>query len=583
MREKSKKIFINKNKKKNTLRKQWTRNIMIFIGVLFLCFGLFLYKIINTATNQILNISLKSTASFISRELSQYDIRSVLDNPENKADEYNRLLDYIEDISSRADNIFSNVYLISKDTLGNNIYIMDDSKNSYINSRDITSNEYINLAYSEKEVQILRMETDVLNQKSYITTFIPIEVENEILAILGIDMNTEILTKLQTKFISFLIIIMIISLILIWQIVKIITRRQSRSIEKLVSKMDELKKLDGDLTKRIEIYENNEIGLLADVTNEMLDTIQNILLQVSDNSKGLVENTNYFRNSFKGTKSSFEEMEKNIYEIEEKIQNQENKIFNISRSAEEVYKNINQIADFSQEVSREAMETDKNAREGNFAIENMTNQMKRFDTMMKTTISSMSSLLENSKKINIIAETITSISKQTNLLALNANIEAARAGEAGKGFSVVAEEIMKLADASSNSAREISNLLEEIGLGIENTSSSIEIIQEGNKKNNEEVNNVVLKFNLIKDSIEKVSEMVENVSGSTEEISAVMGLISEEIITVKDISRENTSNISYFEENLKMEGHGLNKLMGLIIQMENEAVTLNNNLNKLKM
>ncbi len=143
-----------------------------------------------------------------------------------------------------------------------------------------------------------------------------------------------------------------------------------------------------------------------------------------------------------------------------------------------------------------------------------------------------------SNEIVKITSFITNLSKEINLLALNASIEASRAGEAGKGFMVVANEIRKLFEQTSTSAKQIGILLKDIYQNIQTISNQFEVFnksletQDNITKQTKEVYLQILQFS--KDLI----EMINNVTKSAEIASSSISIISQEIANIASIAQE---------------------------------------------
>jgi methyl-accepting chemotaxis protein len=145
------------------------------------------------------------------------------------------------------------------------------------------------------------------------------------------------------------------------------------------------------------------------------------------------------------------------------------------------------------------------------------------------------SLTERSKKIGDIVELITSIAAQTNLLALNAAIEAARAGESGRGFAVVAEEVRKLAEGSTQAAKNIEVLVRDIETDMTATSERIRHTGEINTRMDTAVSDVQAMFSRIHEGSGHIDRAIGEVSAAIEE------MLSSTEIAVTEVSRISAS------------------------------------------
>lgn len=254
----------------------------------------------------------------------------------------------------------------------------------------------------------------------------------------------------------------------------------------------------GDLTSQIEVGTKDEMGMLANVFNEMVDQLNQIISQlvkygadIGDESEKLL----------RGSKS----VSNNINMI--------NEIFM------ELASSAKQEAESAGEALYAAVKAEHTATKGNEAVNLASAKMTEINEQSKLTVELVDNLKEQTNRIKQMLDVVNGIAKQTNLLSLNASIEAARAGEYGRGFAVVANEVRQLADDSSKSVKEITEVIYNIQI---NTDKVMEVVHSGAKQATEGVvaiKNTGKAFDEITESVKINANMVKQISEATEQVS----------------------------------------------------------------
>jgi len=343
-----------------------------------------------------------------------------------------------------------------------------------------------------------------------------------------------------------------------------------------------LNNLGSDLTKRIIINSNDEIGELAHFFNGTLETIKNLVGTIKYKINGL--NHTSFELSENMSKTSA-----TVKQITSNLDNMRNLMVNQETGAEEAGKAVNNIKENIDDLNRMIMEQTESVNMSSSAIEEMTANIHSVtQTLVENSknVTVLTSASENGKQgLQLVAQEIQGIARdseglleinslmnniasQTNLLSMNAAIEAAHAGEAGKGFAVVADEIRKLAESSSNQSKTTAAMLKKIKASIDNITKSS--------------NEVLARFEAIDSSVKTVSQHEQNILNAMEEQETGGKQILESISRLRDITssvKKGSDNMADSGKTLVKETDGFIKTSKETVEGMNEILTGVNQIN----
>ncbi|MCK8453076.1 methyl-accepting chemotaxis protein [Bacillus sp. FSL M7-0791] len=330
---------------------------------------------------------------------------------------------------------------------------------------------------------------------------------------------------------------LIIGGILIFFIIRSITKPLST----LVSSSKKISQ--GDLTEKIDVRSKDEIGQLGTSFNEMSESLRDVIQAVQTSVENVASSSEELTASAGQTTKATEHITSSIETFSNGNENQSEMVEQSAAHLKQMNEGLNEVAETSDVITASSIQSKTVAETGGQLVEQTVGQMKTIDHSVKEAEGVINGLEHKSKDITNILGVINGIADQTNLLALNAAIEAARAGESGRGFSVVAEEVRKLAVQSSDSAKEIEKLVNEIVSEIETSQNMFKAVNEEVKNGLTITDQTKESFSQINEQTAEIAARINEMNTTVRELSKGSEQISKAVNEIADVSRESSASI----------------------------------------
>lgn len=455
-------------------------------------------------------------------------------------------------------------------------FLLDEDKN-YILHKDYESGQ------SFKETQGIDIDTknNTLSNITYKTSDDDVTVAYSVLnngyIMCLTSTEKDIMADFNKTFISNMIITLIICIV-VSIIAYFIGKRITKPIE-YISKMISLT-ADLDLQEHEEfnIIEkfNDEVGKIGVQIRDLRRSLSDTMLNIKAGSNKTTSEANEVAIITEDVKEAFTNINDTVMELANGAQEQANEAQKGTEVLGKLADKIHSTKKVTDDIKENLQKVVSDNVSGSKAIDELR---KRLDVSVLSgnkTNEAITILNNKSKSIGEILVTINNISEQTSMLSLNAAIEAARAGEAGKGFGVVAEEIRKLSEQTSEATKRIEEIINEICTGItfsqENIDNSNRSIDEANdsmntlietfKVNGKNYTDIIESVTMLLKNIDEIDKSKDGVINSIQGISAICeesAAATEEISASIHTQTQSVNKVTEATENLNQLTGELNK------------------------
>ncbi|TGY44574.1 methyl-accepting chemotaxis protein [Clostridium sartagoforme] len=529
--------------------------------IILLAINIFIFnRILASITDDVL-----TKGKNIKGSISTVDLEVVLENKSTVGYDYKKLK---SDLTNAKSNEAVNYAAILAENSQGKIEILLDSQANLLNlGKEEAINSTLKIAM-EGEVSHVR---EKLEGKDIIKVYYPIkDTSGNVSAVLEIYSDVTNIINIR-NIVMIQLLILAVSLILVYILMSfLLSRSINKGVKGIINGLVTMSK--GDLTEEVNIKNQDELGLIAKYINELQKNISEMICKILNLSKKEFEEIDQLSKSSGDMAVSSEEVTATIQEIDSNIiiQNEDSKKINnfLEKFGELIQDVKNSINNINSNLSIIKNKLSLNNKD----LITLNDSKNDIENSSKTMNEKINDLYNSIEKIKEITNFIDSMADQTNLLALNAAIEAARVGEEGKGFAVVANEIRKLAEDVKKSSYSIDGVLSNISIEGQEVINITEVLNTKLSKQFSVIDDSVISFNGIVGEILDLTQKISNVNGKMDKVLEERNYIFASVSK----SSELLDDISKSSEEIKNLSLGLSIMAQGIAEI---AEILNNNTN----
>jgi methyl-accepting chemotaxis protein len=361
--------------------------------------------------------------------------------------------------------------------------------------------------------------------------------------------DKEVSEQLANRLTSGMIILALLAIVGVGFLGSVIYRNVVTSLNSLRETLVDVER-NLDFTRRAPVMSNDEVGATVEAVNRLTTRLQESLRQIADQSDRVTE--------------AAKRLTETAHIVTESASSQSASAADMAATVEEMTVSINHVADQAGEANRLSGESGSLAVDGEKTIVETVEDINLIASTVRDASSYVADLDRDSQRVNEVIGVIKEIADQTNLLALNAAIEAARAGEQGRGFAVVADEVRKLAERTSQSTQVIAETIAAMQVNAQNTVEGMKAVDERVTIGVERANAANTAITQIRASSGRAVDRVGEISNAIREQGIASTSIAQQVEKIAQMSEENhaaAENTSATAEELDALAHRMKEIV----------------------
>ncbi len=368
--------------------------------------------------------------------------------------------------------------------------------------------------------------------------------------LLAVAQQTSLLTAQSSKVLTTLAALQIPMVIVLLLVTVFALSQLMNRLTVLRANIDKLSAGDADLTQRIVIRAEDEVGAVGHSVNRFIVYLQKMVSEVSESSTVIAQGIEQLRGQSRGTNQI---LIRHASETDQAV----TAITEMSSTADEVARSAAQTASMTQTAN-------ENARHSKVVVDDASNSVRELISEVELATAKVRSMEQDAERINSVLGVIGEIAGQTNLLALNAAIEAARAGEQGRGFAVVADEVRALAGRTQTSTSEINEMLARLQQGVGAAVVAMEKTKQSCQATVDKTSKVNEGLDVMAESVVRINDLSTQIATAAEEQSAVSDEINRNMVAVRHIVEELVAGGTESERSTAALAASNNKLIAVV-------------------